>query len=254
MAELVATNLSLKRSNKWLIDNVDLALMPGQMTAIIGENGAGKSTLLRVLAGYEPPDRGDVQVNGKTLRGISATSRARYLTWLPQNVAHAWPIRVRDAVALGLKGAGGGLGGHDQAFTSAIEDMLAASALTELAERSTHTLSGGEMARVHVARTLISGAPIALFDEPVAALDPRYRHLIMEILQRYARNGASVLVVLHDLALAARYADHIIAMRHGQVIAKGPAEAVITRSNVTALFNVDCHIDHSHGYPTPIYR
>jgi iron complex transport system ATP-binding protein len=254
MVELVATNLSLKRNGKTLLQNVDVALNLGQVAAVIGENGAGKSTLLRLLAGYEVPDKGNIQVGGEALSRMSADVRARHIAWLPQNVAHAWPIRVRDAVAIGLYAAKGAPGGHSDECEHAINTMLGVCGLADLADRSTTSLSGGEMARVHIARTLISRAPIILVDEPVAALDPRYRHIIMDILRYYARSGAAVLVVLHDLALAARYADHIIGMRHGEIVVEGTAEAVVTPVNIKTLFDVDAHIDHSTGHPIPIYR
>lgn len=252
MAELVAQALSIDAGRKPLVDDVALAVRGGELVAIIGENGAGKSSLMRGLAGYLNPTAGTVTVDGHDVRQMTSAQRARAIGWLPQSVPLAWPVNVRDAVATGRFAHGGlpgRMAGQDQA---AVDAAIAACDLQDLADRSTAQLSGGEIARVHLARTLAGGASVLLADEPVAALDPRHRLAVMRLLRAEADAGKAVAVVLHDLALAGQFADRILGMKDGRVVVEGPPAEVMTPDWIAALFGVAVEVDGSRGWPVPV--
>lgn len=252
MVELVVSGLSVAAGAARLVESASLRLAGGELIAVIGENGAGKSSLLSGIIGYQPLASGDVAVDGRPTTAMSASERARIIGWLPQNVPLAWPIRVRDAVALGRFGHGGLPGRLTSADSAIVEQALADCDLLALAERSTATLSGGELARVHLARCVATRAPLLLADEPVAALDPRHQIAVMDMLRAMARGGAGVLIVLHDLALAARFADRIIAMKQGRIVADGPVADVMTPDLLKQLFGVAFAVDARQGWLQPV--
>lgn len=252
MAELVVQSLFVKAGSTRLVDDVSLTVEGGELVAIIGENGAGKSSLMRSMAGYATPSLGRILASGKDVGAMSARDRARTIGWLPQEMPLAWPVKVRDAVAIGRFAHGGLPGRLSDADRLAVELALAQCDLTELADRSTAHLSGGEVARVHLARTMVGGASVLLADEPVAALDPRHRLAVMALFRGLADRGTAVAMVLHDLSLAARFADRIIGMKDGRIVVDGPPTEVVTRDWIAALFGVDAEVDRSHGWPVPI--
>jgi iron complex transport system ATP-binding protein len=252
MAELVISGLSVAAGGTLLVEDASLSLTGGELVAVIGENGAGKSSLLSGIIGYQPLVSGDVAVDGRTIAAMTASERARTVSWLPQSVPLAWPIRVRDAVALG-RFAHGGVSGKLSVQDNAIVDRtMVDCGLAALAERSTATLSGGELARVHLARCMVTQAPFLLADEPVAALDPRHQIVVMEMLRTLARGGAAVLIILHDLALAARFADRIIAMKQGRIFADGPVVDVMTPEILERLFGVAFATENGRGWVQPV--
>ncbi len=252
MAELVVSGLSVTVGAARLVENASLRLASGELVAVIGENGAGKSSLLSGIIGYQPLASGDVAVDGRPVRSMTASERARTISWLPQTVPLAWPIRVCDAVALGRFGHGGVPGRLSSADSVIVEHALARCDLLALAERSTATLSGGELARVHLARCVATRAPLLLADEPVAALDPRHQIAVMDMLRAMARGGAGVLIVLHDLALASRFADRLIAMKQGRIVADGPVTDVMTPEFLNQLFGVAFAVEARQGWLQPV--
>lgn len=252
MVELVVQSLSVEADGTRLVDDVSVSIRSGELVAIIGENGAGKSSLMRAMAGYAVPTSGQIMVDGRDIGVLSARVRAQKIGWLPQEVPLAWPVKVRDAIAIGRFVHGGLPGRLSDADRLAVELALAQCDLTELAGRSTAHLSGGEIARVHLARTMVGGAPILLADEPVAALDPRHRLAVMALFRGLADRGTAVAMVLHDLSLAARFADRIIGMKDGRVVVDGPPTEVVTRDWIGELFGVDAEVDRSRGWPVPI--
>lgn len=252
MAELVVQALTIDADGARLVDDVSVSIHGGELVAIIGENGAGKSSLMRAMAGYVSPRSGQVLVDGCNIGTMSAGERARSIGWLPQEMPLAWPVKVRDAVAIGRFAHGGLPGRLRDADARAVDGALIECDLLALADRSSAHLSGGEIARVHLARTIVGGAPFLLADEPVAALDPRHRLAVMGLFRGLADRGTAVAMVLHDLALAARFADRIIGMKAGRVVIEGPPAEVVTREWIAALFGVDAEVDWSRGWPVPI--
>jgi iron complex transport system ATP-binding protein len=232
-AILQAEDISVMLGGRRIVDGVRFDLAKGELAAIVGPNGAGKTTLVRALAGLLPAG-GRVIVEGHDR--LTALQRARRIAYLPQGHAFHWPMAVADVVALGRLPHGAGFSPADHAAVrSAMERM----GVVGFAGRPVTSLSGGERARVALARALAVGAPILLADEPVAALDPRYRLLVMETLRESASEGGSVVVVLHDLALAARYADRIIVMNEGRVVAEGVPRDVLSDELLREVFGVE---------------
>ena len=251
MADLIAANITVVTGAQTLVDNASLRLTSGELIAIVGENGAGKSTLMRAMAGYIAYE-GNCQIDGTDIRELRPAARARQIAWLPQNVPLAWPIRVIDAVALGRFAHGGLPHRLTTADEIAVRRALSVCGLAHLTDRSTANLSGGELARVHIARALAAETPLLLADEPVAALDPRYRLAIMDIFRKAADNGCGVMVILHDLGLAARFADRIIGLKAGKIIIDDCPEKAITPHNILRLFGVEARVENSAGWPNPV--
>ncbi len=252
MAELVAQSLCIDAGAKRLVEGVSITLRGGELVAIIGENGAGKSSLMRCMAGYVRPSAGVVTVDGHDVMGMTSAARARAIGWLPQAMPLAWPVKVRDAVAIGRFAHGGLPERLSVADAAAVERVLAKCDLIDLAERSTARLSGGEIARVHLARTMVAEAAMLLADEPVAALDPRHRLAVMRLLRAEVDAGKAVGIVLHDLTLAGRFADRIVAMKEGRVLMDGTPSEVIAPDCIWALFGVVAEIDNGRGWPVPV--
>jgi iron complex transport system ATP-binding protein len=252
-ASLSASELSVRLGGARIVDRATLALQGGELVALIGPNGAGKTTLIRALAGLLPAD-GQVTLDGRPLAQFSPRERARHIAYLPQGHVFHWPMAVAAVVALGRHPHADALAPLSQADRAAVARALAATAAEAFADRAVTSLSGGERARVALARALASEAPILLADEPTQSLDPRHQLVVMELLARAAHNGAAVLAIVHDLALAARYADRVIVMDRGRLVAEGPPRAVFTPQRIAAVFGVETTIIETDVGALPILR
>lgn len=224
---LAAENLSVTRGGRTVVDGLTAALAPGQITAIVGPNGAGKSSLLLALAGLLEPSGGAVSLDGSSLASLTPRARAQTMGYLPQSPDIAWDVSVESLVALGR------LPWRDRG-TAAIEAALAALDLEALRTRPVSRLSGGERARVLLARVLAGEPRWILADEPLAALDLAHQLGLIAHLKDCAAAGQGVVVVLHDLALAMNHADHVLVLHEGRLAAEGPpahalAEEIIAR-------------------------
>lgn len=242
MSLLKLENLSVDVAGEQLLHAATLSLTGGELVALVGPNGAGKTTLLRGALGLVPASAGISQIDGEQTGTLSATARARAISYLPQTRPLAWPNRVRDVVALGRFAYGATphrLGAED---ARAVDKALQDCALTTLADRATDTLSGGELARVHCARAFASETPLLVADEPVAALDPLHQFQIMALIRAYVDQGGGALVVLHDLALAARFADRLIWMKDGRLVADGPPASTLTEARMAEVFGVQARV------------
>ena len=236
MMTLSALNLSVTVGNRALLQPTDLALKRGELTTIVGPNGAGKSTLVRALIGLAKHD-GHVQLDEESLDTLRPKDRAKRIAYLPQGQNHAWPLSVEAVVALGRYPHGDAKG---QRPDEVVDYLIDSMGLSTLRQRSVLTLSGGEQMRVAVARALAVQADFLLTDEPLASLDPRYQFEIMNRLASEAREGCGVVVVMHDLSLAARYADRVLLMHRGAIVADGPATEVLRDDLVGKAFGVRC--------------
>ena len=224
---LTARDLSVKLSGRAVLKNISLALSPGHLVALVGPNGAGKTTLLRALAGLVPSD-GAIHVGGDALSSLPLRERARRFAYLPQGHIVHWPLPARDIVALGRYPHGatdpGRLTLRD---TEAVLRAMQATDVVEFSDRRVTELSGGERSRVALARVLAVEAPVILADEPTASLDPRHQIDVMKSLRAAADKAALVIVVTHDLGLAARFADIVLVLSEGRLASQGaPAEAL----------------------------
>lgn len=241
MTEIQVQSLSVAAGEKSLLKGVSFSLKAGQLCVLLGPNGAGKTSLLRAMLGLSPAAAGSVQLDGQNLAAMAPESRARQIAYLPQNRPLAWPSPVFDVVALGrfAYGLSSSLGKQDRA---AVDAAIDACDLTALKQRSCATLSGGELARVHCARALAAQTPLLIADEPVAALDPRHQFRIMDVLRDYVANGGGALVVLHDLNLAARYADRLLWLQQGQLIADGSPQETMTADRLAAVYDIQAYV------------
>jgi iron complex transport system ATP-binding protein len=221
-----------------VLAGVDLAVQRGEMVAVVGPNGAGKTTLLRAIAGLIP-SHGTIEVGGVPLGRLSRRERARQMGYLPQGHVFHWPLPVGEIVALGRLPQGSGLAEPDRA---AVKRAMAETGVAEHARRTITSLSGGERARVALARVLSTEAPLILADEPTASLDPRYQLVVLEILRRHAAAGGAVLAVLHDLGLAARQADRVVVIDRGAVVADGSPREVLTKARLAETFGVHAQV------------
>ena len=254
--ELRCEALSLALRGRPVLRAVTGALEAGRVTVILGANGAGKSTLLSCLAGLRPPDAGLVLLDGQPLGVFSPQHRARLIGLLPQQADIYWNVNVRTLVALGRLPHRGrwGLGAEDE---RAIDAALAAADCAHLGARKAQRRSGGEQARVLLARVLAGEPRWILVDEPFASLDPAHQLDAASCLRAAAAQGAGVAVVLHDLTQAARLADRVIVMKAGEVLAAGPVAEVMTAPVLEAAYGVRVHAGHdADGAPliVPVAR
>ena len=233
---LAAYGLSVRRGARAVVEAVDLTVRRGEIVALLGANGAGKTTLLRALAGLAPHE-GRLDWSGAPLRLLSRAARARAIAYLPQGGEAAWPLPARDVVALGRlpHGARAPLTGGDAAAVAA---AMQACDVTALADRAATELSGGERARVLLARALAVEADLLLADEPVAALDPGHQLAVMAALAAQARRDRAVLVVTHDVGLALRFCPRIVLMRGGRLVADLPAALALASGALEQAFGV----------------
>ncbi|SKB91741.1 ABC transporter ATP-binding protein [Sphingopyxis flava] len=240
MTELIAKGLTLADR---LVD-AEFRLSPGELVVIVGPNGSGKSSLMRLLAGQGRPDSGAVHWGGHDITRLSPIERARRLAYLPQRTEIAWPIAVADMVALGRFAFGGGEVARGADETARWLDEVGCAAL---ARRSTATLSGGELALVALARVFAAEAPLLLLDEPAAALDPRRQIDVMTRLVARSRAGQGIAAVLHDLNLAAQFADRIVWMKDGRIVSESRTDPSVIASRAADVFDVAIHVEPGMG-------
>lgn len=245
MGELIAQGLTVTAGEKQLLADASFRVRPGELVAVLGPNGAGKTSLIRAALGLVRCDAGTRRLNETDMATLSPAARARQIAYLPQSRPLAWPLAVRDVVALGRYAHGVAphrLGPEDAA---AIGEAIAACGLGPLTGRRTDTLSGGELARVHIARALASRAPLLIADEPIAALDPYHQFKVMDLIAGFVRGGGGALVVLHDVSLAARYASRLIWMVAGRIVADGPVKDTLTAARLGAVYGIDATVEGS---------
>lgn len=250
MRRLETNNLSVRVGSKVLLHPTSLSFTNGRLAAVVGPNGAGKSTFVKALLGLTT-HTGDVLLDDVPLAALAPKDRAKAVAYLPQGQSHAWPLPVSKVVGLGRYPHGnphgnprGNSRGMDGPHAEDIvQQVISRMGLADLRDQSVLTLSGGEQMRVAMARALAVEADFLLADEPLASLDPRHQFAMMDILRSEARGDHGVVVVVHDLRLAALYADRIIMLNEGQVVADGYAEDVLTTENVASVFDVATQVE-----------
>jgi len=238
---LIAQEVGVALSGRSVLDGISLSLPPGRLVALVGPNGAGKTTLLRALAGLVS-STGSIEVGGERLSALALRERARRFGYLPQGHVVHWPLPARDVVALGRYPHGatdpGRLSPEDE---RAVTRAMQATNVNAFAERPVTELSGGERSRVALARVLAVEAPVVLADEPTASLDPRYQIDVMLTLRNAADRGVLVLVVTHDLGLAARFADTVLVLSGGRLAAQGKPNEALSDQLMADVFRISAY-------------
>ena len=247
-ARLRLHDVSVSFDGKRVVDRVSATVTQGELVGLIGPNGAGKTSLLRAIARLTPCT-GNIRIEGQALADLRRSALARRISYLPQSRSAAWPITVRDVVTLGRLPHRGQWQTLAHADQRAIDEALEKADVVAFADRPINTLSEGERARVMLARALAVEAPLLLADEPTAALDPYHQLQIMEVLQSLARNGASIIVVTHDLSLAARFCTRLWLLAHGRLLADGGNEDVLSDQNVATAYGVEVVRDSRDNDP-----
>lgn len=248
---LEARGVSYRVNTATLVENVSLALQPGEILIIVGPNGAGKSTLLHLLAGDLAPSRGEVLLDGIALQQIDTRAQAQVRAVMRQRIALSFPF---TAMEVALMGRHPHLRGHGETTDdlAIARQALAATEMLSFAERTFPTLSGGEQTRVTLARVLAQTAPILLLDEPTAALDLRHQYATLRLARVVADARGAVLAILHDLNLAAAYADRIGIMAAGQLVAIGAPWDVLDARVLEEVYRVPLVVQPHPTLPIPL--
>lgn len=242
MAVLECKNLSKQFGSVPALADVNLTIEPGRIVGLLGPNGSGKTTLLRVLAGSLVPTAGMVQVQGADIRRLSPRERARRVAVLSQRSAAPQGMTALQMVLLGRYPWLGWWGSYSAEDRRIAHEALEETGALPLAGRQVSELSGGELQRVALARTLAQQSPVLLLDELAAGLDLARMLELFDLLERRRRAGAALLLVMHDCNLAAQYATRLLGLREGRVLFDGPVRRCFTAENLRALYAVDLHI------------
>ncbi len=240
--ELTIDGLSVTLSGRRVLEQVSAALRPGRVTAILGPNGAGKSTLIKTAAALIAPATGSVRLGDRDVAALDPRERARRIGYLPQNASVHWNVASYEVVALGRVPHRSPFAAPGPLDLEAVTQAMAATETTHLADRPVNQLSGGERARVLLARVLAGEPDWLLADEPLAGLDPRHQLDILDRLQEVARQGRGVAIVLHDLLHAGRVADDVLLLKEGRVLACGEAGEVMTPDNLRIAFEIEVSV------------
>ena len=240
-AKLTATAIQCRLGTQLALNDISFTAEPGQLTGIIGTNGAGKSTLLSILAGVQNNFRGSVSIGSKQLEQMTPHERARHIAYLPQNPQVHWNLSAQQVTELGrvpYRRQFNWLSPATAADQQAVTAAMAATQCEELARRPIQSLSNGERMRVHLARVLAVKAPIILVDEPTTGLDPYQQIHCLEVLRDEARQGGTVVMVLHDLDLAARFCDQLLLLHDNKVLSHGSPAEVLTPDNLLTSYRI----------------
>ncbi|MFK0117917.1 ABC transporter ATP-binding protein [Streptomyces sp. NPDC090994] len=248
-----AEGLRLAYGDRVVVDGLDLAVPAGRITVIVGANACGKSTLLRALARLLNPGAGTVQLDGRSVHSIPTRTLAQRLGILPQAPVAPEGLTVIDLVGRGRSPHQTWWRQWSAADEQAVHDALRATAMTELAQRAVDELSGGQRQRAWIAMAVAQGTPVLLLDEPTTYLDLAHQIDVLDLITDLNRHqGRTVVMVLHDLNQACRYADHIVAMKAGRIVAEGAPSEVITARTVEEVFGLRCVVGRDPVSGTPM--
>ena len=233
--------VSVTLGDRHVVEDVS-ADLAGGVIGLIGPNGAGKSTLVRAIAGLIPSE-GAILIDGTSVAALPLRERARRIAYLPQGQSVHWPLTVERLVALGRLPHLAPFARPGATDAAAIEQALMRTELLDLRDRPIDELSGGERARTLLARALAVEAPLLLADEPLAALDPAHQIEVMALLRAEAARGATVIAVLHDLTIAARWCDRLLLIDHGRLVSDGSPTEVLTADRIGSVYKVTAYIE-----------
>lgn len=245
---LTASNINVNLSGKAILKDISVEFPTGKLIGLIGPNGAGKSTLMRALAGLQMIESGQISLNHQPLHTFSRQALAKKITYLPQTGECHWPMTVERVVMLGRHPY---VNSHrlDDVNIQAVEQAIKEADIEHLIGRPVNELSGGERARVMLARALATQSDVLLADEPIVSLDPRHQIEVMALFHTLAQKGKTVIVVLHELHLAMRYCQQLVLLDNGICVAEGATESVLTEANLQRVYEVNSIFGRHQAQP-----
>ncbi len=248
---LEAKSLTYKVGQQVLLSNFSMQFDTGKIYALVGHNGSGKSTLLKLLAKQQPHQQGDVVIEGKSVHQWSNKDFAKRIAYLPQAIPSSDNLSAKEVVSFGRYPWHGLLGRLSQQDHRCIEEAMQLTNTEVFGERQVDSLSGGERQRVWLAMLLAQKSRFLLLDEPLSALDIGHQIEVLNLIKRLSVElGIGVIIVIHDINMAARFCDHIIALRQGEAIVNGKTDEVFTESKLSQIYNINMRIcQHPAGYP-----
>ncbi|WP_417311752.1 ABC transporter ATP-binding protein [Ectopseudomonas khazarica] len=249
---LEARELSMGYAQSLIIDTLNLTIPSGQVSAIVGPNGCGKSTLLAGLARLHKPSAGSVLLDGKAIGSLPSREAARRLALLPQDASAPDGLTVSELIRFGRQPHQSLLRQWSEEDQAIVDAALAAADLVELADRPLESMSGGQRQRAWLAMAIAQTTPLLLLDEPTSALDLGHQIEVFELIRELAAAGKTIVMVLHDLSSACRYADHLIAMHQGRIVASGSPNDIVTPQLVERLYGVRCTLLSDPLSGTPV--
>lgn len=238
--QLRVVGMSAGYGGPLILNNVDLKIPLGKVTALIGPNGCGKSTLLRVLGRQLKPSGGEALLGERPIWSIPSREFARHVAFLPQQPIPPDGLLVEELIAYGRYAYTGAFASLRKKDWQIVHAAAQRAGVTELLHEPAEGLSGGQQQRVWIAMTLAQDAPILLLDEPTTYLDPAYQLGVLELVASLAAEGRTVVMVLHDMSQAARFAEHVVAMHSGEIIRAGEVGDTLTEDLIKEIFQVDC--------------
>ena len=249
MVNIRLENVAVALGKRDVVRSASASFAPGTLTGIVGPNGAGKSTLARAMLALVP-HTGRILVDDAEVATMSRAELAKRVAYLPQGQTLHWPLTVERLVELGRLPHLTPMSRIGEADTAAIERAIDRADVAGLRDRVATELSGGERARVLLARALAVEAPALIADEPLASLDPGHQIDVMELLQSEAHAGGVVIAVLHDLTMAARYCDRLVLIDGGTIVAEGTPAEVLTPANLKSVYGIEARVELTGDWPT----
>ena len=242
------SDIQMVRGGRTILAIESLSIPTTELTVVLGHNGSGKSTLVSLLSGQQMPDTGNILLNGQSLAQHSAKSLAKAVAFLPQKLPTSEGLTVRELVRLGRFPWRGALGRWKSDDEHAIDQAMEKTGVTAFANTLADELSGGERQRAWVAMLLAQQSPVLILDEPTSALDVHHQYQLMSLLAELNQTqGCGIIVILHDLNLALRYASHIVALKGGNVAFDGPIELMLDEQRLSELYHSPIQLlDHPH--------
>ena len=236
-----------------LLESIDLCLEPGRVYGLVGHNGSGKSTLVKLLARQTVPSGGDLRFDGKALRDWSPRTFARRVAYLPQHPPAAGHLTARELVGFGRYPWHGLLGRFGADDRRQVDDAMAMTQTSEFADRRVETLSGGERQRVWLAMLLAQESDFLLLDEPLSALDIAHQVEVLQLIRRLSHElDLSVVIVLHDINMAARYCDELVAMHSGRLLVRGTPDDLMNSATLRSIYGVAMQVITPPGQSRPV--
>jgi iron complex transport system ATP-binding protein len=240
------SNIKMVRDNRPILSVNELTIPTNELTVILGHNGSGKSTLVNLLSGQLSPDQGSVYLSGTSLSSLKSKELARKIAYLPQKLPASAGLTVEELVRLGRFPWRGVFGRWNAQDKQIIQDAMDRTGITDFSHALADDLSGGERQRAWVSMLLAQQSPVLILDEPTSALDVHHQFQLMGLLSKLNnKENVGVIVILHDLNLALRYATHIVALKKGRIAFSGSAEALLNEEALSSLYETSiCLIDH----------